>query len=150
MRVVIQRVQNSRVEVGERTTGEIGDGLLVLAGFAPDDNVETLTQMAAKIINLRIFEDSDGRMNLSLLDRVLPVLVVSQFTLYADCRKGRRPSFTGAAPPDLAEEQYNKFVAILRGMGVRAETGEFRAMMRVSLVNWGPVTIVLDTSDFAG
>jgi D-tyrosyl-tRNA(Tyr) deacylase len=140
-------VLEASVAVDGRMTGAIGEGLLLLAGFGPDDADASLTQMASKVINLRIFEDEQGKMNLSLLDKALPVLAVSQFTLYADCRKGRRPSFTGAATPAQALALYERFVTILRGLGIRTETGEFGAMMRVHLVNWGPVTIVLDSAD---
>ncbi|MCX7718771.1 MAG: D-aminoacyl-tRNA deacylase [Candidatus Sumerlaeaceae bacterium] len=147
MRAVLQRVREASVTVDGRVTGSIGEGLLVLAGFGHGDSDATLAPMASKIVNLRIFEDEAGRMNLSLLDRVLPVLVVSQFTLYADCRKGRRPSFTDAAPPAEAERLYTVFVDMLRSLGPRVETGEFGAMMEVRLLNWGPVTIVLDSTD---
>lgn len=147
MRAVLQRVREASVTVDGRVTGSIGEGLLVLAGFGHGDSEATMAPVASKIVNLRIFEDDAGRMNLSLLDRVLPLLVVSQFTLYADCRKGRRPSFTDAAPPREAERLYTVFVDMLRSHGPRVETGEFGAMMEVRLLNWGPVTVILDSSD---
>jgi D-tyrosyl-tRNA(Tyr) deacylase len=147
MRAVVQRVREASVTVDGCVTGSIGEGLLVLAGFGHGDSDATLAPVASKIVNLRIFEDEAGRMNLSLLDRVLPLLVVSQFTLYADCRKGRRPSFTDAAPPAEAERLYTVFVDMLRALGPRVETGQFGAMMEVRLLNWGPVTIILDSAD---
>jgi len=147
MRAVVQRVREASVTVDGCVTGSIGEGLLVLAGFGHGDSDATLAPVASKIVNLRIFEDEAGRMNLSLLDRVLPLLVVSQFTLYADCRKGRRPSFTGAATPAEAERLYTVFVDMLRALGPRVETGQFGAMMEVRLLNWGPVTIILDSAD---
>ena len=127
--------------------GQIGPGLLILAGIAEDDHQGTLDQMAAKIVNLRIFEDEAGKMNLSVLDTGGALLVVSQFTLFADCRKGRRPNFMGAAPPATARDLFDKFVATLRSHGPRVETGVFQAMMEVRLNNWGPVTIVLDSRE---
>ncbi len=147
MRVVIQRVNEASVTVDGQVVGAIGQGLLVLAGMAPDDDDKTLEIMAQKIVNLRIFEDDAGKMNRSLLDVGGELLVVSQFTLFADCRKGRRPSFVGAAPPHQASELFDRFVNILRGMCPRVETGVFQAMMEVRLCNWGPVTIILDSAD---
>ncbi len=147
MRVVLQRVSHARVIVGESVTGSIDAGLLCLAGFSADDDEKSMTIMANKIANLRIFEDEEERMNLSLLDLHLPILVVSQFTLYADCRKGRRPSFIQAAPPTMAEQLYESFVTIMRGIVPQVETGQFQAMMDVELVNQGPVTIVLDSEN---
>ena len=149
MRAVIQRVREASVDVGGATVGSISDGLLVLAGFCDEDDDRNLRSMADKILNLRIFEDEAGKMNLSLLETNGSILVVSQFTLYADCRKGRRPSFIGAAKADRANELYEQFVKVLRQSPVRVETGVFQAMMEVRLNNWGPVTIVLDTKELS-
>jgi D-aminoacyl-tRNA deacylase len=146
VRVVLQRVSRAEVRVGERVTGRIGTGLLVLAGFAPTDTEATLDWMAEKILGLRLFSDPDGKMNLDLDEVQGAVLVVSQFTLYGDARKGRRPSFVDAAPPAVAVPLYERFVALLRERsgGIRVETGEFGAMMEVELVNDGPVTLVVE------
>jgi D-aminoacyl-tRNA deacylase len=143
---VLQRVSRAEVRVGERVTGRIGTGLLVLAGFAPTDTEATLDWMAEKILGLRLFSDPDGKMNLDLDEVQGAVLVVSQFTLYGDARKGRRPSFVDAAPPAVAVPLYERFVALLRERsgGIRVETGEFGAMMEVELVNDGPVTLVVE------
>jgi D-tyrosyl-tRNA(Tyr) deacylase len=147
MRAVLQRVREASVTVDGQLVGAIGEGLLVLAGMAPADDETVLAAMAQKIVNLRIFEDDERRMNRSLLDVGGALLVVSQFTLFADCRKGRRPSFVGAAPPELASQLFDRFVALLRGLCPHVETGVFQAMMEVRLCNWGPVTIVLDSAD---
>jgi len=147
MRAVLQRVREASVTVDGQITGAIGEGLLVLAGIAHGDTEEILDLMSQKIVNMRIFEDDAGKMNRSLLDVRGELLVVSQFTLFADCRKGRRPSFTGAAPPDVASALFAKFVDKLRAQGCRVETGVFQAMMEVRLNNWGPVTIILDSAD---
>ncbi len=148
MRVVVQRVSRAQVRVSGRVTGKIGVGFLVLAGFAPPDSDETLAWMADKVLGLRVFGDAEGKMNLALSDVGGGVLVVSQFTLYGDVKKGRRPSFVDAAPPELAVPLYERFVALLRergaGSGVRVETGAFGAMMEVDLVNDGPVTLILE------
>lgn len=144
MRVVLQRVSRARVDVAGRTVGRIGAGYLVLAGFAPGDSDDQLTWMAEKLHGLRLFSDDEGKMNRSLEEVGGGVLVVSQFTLYGDARKGRRPSFIGAAPPALAEALYERFVALLRGRGLEVATGEFGAMMAVELVNDGPVTLLLE------
>lgn len=148
MRVVLQRVSRAEVRVDGKPVGAIGAGLVVLAGFAPGDTEETLQWMADKILTLRIFGDAEGKMNLALGDvgGGGALLVVSQFTLYGDARKGRRPSFIDAAPPELAVPLYERFVALLkeRGPGVRVETGSFGAMMDVELVNAGPVTLLLE------
>ena len=145
MRVVLQRVARARVVVGERVTGEIGRGFLLLVGFRADDTEEGLRWMAEKIVSLRLFSDADDKMNLGLEDVGGGLLVVSQFTLYGDTRKGRRPSFIDAAPPGIAIPLYERFVALLRERAPGAvETGEFGAMMDVELVNDGPVTLVLE------
>ena len=149
MRVVLQRVRRAevRVEGGGRVTGKIGPGFLILAGFAPTDTEAQLTWMAEKILGLRVFGDADGKMNRDLAEVSGGVLVVSQFTLYGDASKGRRPSFIDAAPPNIAIPLYEKFVALLRdksGGKMPVETGEFGAMMDVELVNDGPVTLILE------
>jgi D-tyrosyl-tRNA(Tyr) deacylase len=128
--------------------GEIGRGLLVLLGVGPDDATAEVEWLAEKVVNLRIFEDNEGKMNRSLLDAGGAMLVVSQFTLFGDCRKGRRPSFTDAAPPELAEQLYDEFVARTRSLGVEVATGVFRAHMNVALVNDGPVTLWIDTTEW--
>ena len=145
MRAVVQRVSSARVTVSERVTGEIGAGLLVLLGVEQGDGPTDLQYISAKIRDLRIFADADGKMNLSVLDTKGGVLVVSQFTLSGDARNGRRPSFATAAPPQIARALYEDVVRELRTSGLRVETGEFQAMMRVALVNDGPVTILLDS-----
>lgn len=145
MRAIIQRVKEARVEVEGEVVGRIGEGVLVLLGAGKDDTEMDAEYLAEKILGLRIFEDSEGKMNLSVTDTGGGVLVVSQFTLYGDCRKGRRPSFDKAAPPELAEELYELFVREIRERGAKVETGRFRAMMDVHLVNWGPVTLMLDS-----
>ena len=146
MRVVLQRVSRAEVRVAGHVTGSVGVGFLVLAGFAPTDNEATLSWMAEKVLSLRLFGDDEGKMNRSLTEVNGGVLVVSQFTLYGDARKGRRPSFIDAAVPDVAIPLYERFVALLRekGGGVPVSTGEFGAMMDVELVNDGPVTLILD------
>src|SRR5438105_1310412 len=148
VRVVLQRVSRAEVRVDGRVTGKVGKGFLVLAGLAPTDTEESLAWMADKILGLRVFGDAEGKMNLALADVRGAVLVVSQFTLYGDSSKGRRPSFIDAAPPDIAIPLYERFVALLRergaGSATRVETGEFGAMMEVELVNDGPVTLILE------
>jgi len=146
MRALIQRVKQAKVEISGKTIGEISKGLLVLLGVAPSDTEADVSFLVEKISNLRIFEDSLGKMNLSLLDVKGEALVVSQFTLYADCRKGRRPSFTDAALPEQADALYKKFVQKFLETGLKVEQGEFGATMDVSLVNWGPVTLLLTSS----
>jgi D-tyrosyl-tRNA(Tyr) deacylase len=148
MRVVLQRVSRAEVRVDGRVAGAIGLGYLVLVGFAPADGESQLDWMAEKILTLRICGDAAGKMNLALSDVGGGVLVVSQFTLYGDARKGRRPSFTAAAPPAAAALLYERFVALLRetSRGVPIATGEFGAMMDVELVNDGPVTLILESS----
>jgi D-tyrosyl-tRNA(Tyr) deacylase len=146
VRVVLQRVSRAAVRVDGRPHGAIGTGFLVLAGFHPADTEEQLAWMADKVLGLRVFGDAAGKMNLALAEVAGSVLVVSQFTLYGDTRKGRRPSFVDAAPPPLAMPLYERFVALLRerGGGVTVETGTFGAMMEVELVNDGPVTLWLE------
>ena len=147
MRACVQRVSRASVRVGGETVGKIGNGILVLLGVSAADTEGDLTALADKMAGLRIFEDQDEKMNLSLADVGGKILVVSQFTLYADCRKGRRPSFTDAAPPEKAERFYEIFVDYLRKKGFHVETGRFRTMMEVELVNDGPVTIWLDSQE---
>jgi D-tyrosyl-tRNA(Tyr) deacylase len=146
MRAVVQRVSAARVLVGTKVAGEIGTGFLVLVGVTHDDTPEQAAYLAGKVAGLRVFEDSEGRMNRSLADVGGSVLAVSQFTLYGDCRKGRRPSFDAAAGPEHARQLCDRLVGDLRGLGVPVETGVFQAHMRVELVNDGPVTILLDTA----
>jgi D-tyrosyl-tRNA(Tyr) deacylase len=146
MRAVVQRVSRARVTVENWTSGEIGHGLLVLLGVGKDDSEADALYLAEKIASLRIFEDSDGKMNRSVQDVAGSVLAVSQFTLYGDVRKGKRPSFDAAAPAEKARNLYELFVANLQAAGVRCETGRFQAMMQVELVNVGPVTILLDSA----
>jgi D-tyrosyl-tRNA(Tyr) deacylase len=145
MRAVVQRVSAASVTVGARTIGQIGPGLLVLLGVETGDGPADARYIAAKVGDLRIFEDSAHHMNRSVTDVGGAVLVVSQFTLAGDCRRGRRPSFDGAAPPDAAKPLYEDVIRELRAKGVAVETGEFQAMMQVSLVNDGPVTLLLDS-----
>ena len=145
MRAIIQRVKEAKVDVDGETIGRIGEGVLVLLGAGKEDTAEDVTYLVDKILTLRIFEDTEGKMNLSVTDTGGEVLVVSQFTLYGDCRKGSCPSVDKAAPPGLAEELYELFVAKMRERGVKVETGQFRAMMDVHLTNWGPVTLMLDS-----
>ena len=146
MRALIQRVNRALVRVEGKVAGEIGRGLLVLLGVGQGDSLKDADYLLDKTINLRIFEDSEGKMNLSLLDVGGELMVISQFTLYADCRKGRRPSFTGASPPEEAQKLYDYFVAEAKKKGVKVATGIFQALMEVELVNFGPVTILLDSS----
>ncbi|MFQ5730996.1 MAG: D-aminoacyl-tRNA deacylase [Planctomycetaceae bacterium] len=145
MRAVVQRVSRARVTVAGEVAGRIERGLLVLLGVAVDDSQDDVIDMARKVAGLRVFEDGDGRMNLSLADAGGAVLVVSQFTLLGDCRKGRRPSFVRAARPARAEELYRSFVAELAGRGIAVATGRFQEQMDVELVNDGPVTLLLDS-----
>lgn len=145
MRSIIQRVSRAKVTVDDEIAGEIGKGILVLLGVANEDSEKEAIYLLDKIVNLRIFEDADGKMNLSLADIAGELLVVSQFTLYGDVRKGRRPSFIKAAPPEKANALYEFFVAEARKLITKVETGRFQAMMDVELVNDGPVTILLDS-----
>lgn len=144
MRAVVQRVSRAAVRVDGETVGAIARGFVVLVGFAPGDDEAALAWMAEKLAGLRVFGDAEGKMNLGIQEVGGAMLVVSQFTLYGDASKGRRPSFVGAAPPEQAEALYERFVALLRERGVRVETGRFRAMMDVELVNDGPVTLLLE------
>ena len=145
MRAVIQRVKRAQVRVNGHAVGTVGAGLLVLLGIGKEDTRETAESLAEKIFTLRIFDDENGRMNRSISETGGSLLCVSQFTLYGDCRKGRRPSYDRAAPPAVACGLYEAFVAAVRTRGVTVETGQFQAMMEVELVNDGPVTLLLDS-----
>ncbi|HDG98338.1 MAG TPA: D-tyrosyl-tRNA(Tyr) deacylase [Desulfobacterales bacterium] len=145
MRAVVQRVKESRVEIGGEVVGQISKGFLVLLGVAQGDDEQDCSYLADKIANLRIFPDEKGQMNLSLLDAGGEILVVSQFTLLGDCKKGRRPSFAKAAKPPEAQRLYEEFVRVLRAKGIQVETGRFQEMMDVYLINDGPVTLLLDS-----
>jgi len=145
MRAVIQRVSEACVTVSGRKTGAIGKGLLVLLGVKAGDTEKDAAYLAEKTVHLRVFEDEKGVMNLSAKDTGLEILVVSQFTLFGDCRKGRRPSYAKAAPPEEANTLYLVYTKALQKLGLPVATGEFQAMMQVSLVNDGPVTILLDS-----
>ena len=145
MRAVVQRVKESSVTVGGDIIGKIGAGLLVFLGVSKEDTINDVNYLADKILNLRIFEDEHGKMNRSLLEARGDMLVVSQFTLLGDCRKGRRPSFTDAAEPDKANELYEQFVEKAGSSGIRVKTGRFRAMMDVQLINDGPVTLIVES-----
>jgi D-tyrosyl-tRNA(Tyr) deacylase len=152
VRVLAQRVTRARVTVAGETSGEIGPGFVLLVGVTLDDTAAAADLLARKVANLRVFDDADGNLNRSALDLLeagesIGMLVVSQFTLYADCRKGRRPSFVQAAPPAIAEPLVDRFADGLRALGLPVETGRFGAEMQVELVNDGPVTIWLDTAD---
>ncbi|HKQ78322.1 MAG TPA: D-aminoacyl-tRNA deacylase [Blastocatellia bacterium] len=149
MRAVLQRVKKGKVTVEDREVGEIGYGLVILLGAGAGDTEAEVDLMANKIANLRIFADGEGKFNLSAAETQAEMLVVSQFTLYADCRKGRRPSFTDAARPEIASPLCDMFVEKLRAMGFKVETGEFQADMLVEIHNAGPVTIWLDTADWS-
>ena len=145
MRAVVQRVSRASVKVKAEFTGKIGEGLVVLLGVAQDDTEADANYLAEKVAGLRIFEDAEGKMNRSLTDAGGAVLVVSQFTLFGDVRKGKRPSFDAAARPERARELYEHFVRAIRALGLQCETGRFQEMMEVELVNQGPVTILLDS-----
>jgi D-tyrosyl-tRNA(Tyr) deacylase len=147
MRAVVQRVSRGAVVIDGETVGAIERGLLVLLGVATTDTLDESRWLADKVAGLRIFNDEAGKMNLSVADVGGAVLVVSQFTLHSDCRKGRRPSFLGAAAPELAVPLYEAFVNALRSLGLPVETGRFGAMMQVELINDGPVTLILDTKE---
>ncbi len=146
MRACVQRVSRARVTVSGEVCGQIGTGLLVLLGVAEDDTEADARQLAEKIATLRVFEDDQGKMNLSLGDVGGAMLVVSQFTLLGDCRKGRRPSFAAAARPELARQLYEVFVEVVARQGIEVATGQFRRHMEVELVNDGPVTLLLDSN----
>ncbi len=145
MRAVCQRVSSASVSVDGRVTGAIGAGLCVLVGVAQGDTVEDAVWLAAKVVELRIFEDEQGKMNRSALDLRLGLLAISQFTLLGDARTGRRPAFTAAAPPELAKPLYDRFCTLCRERGLTVQEGVFRATMQVTLVNEGPVTLLLDS-----
>jgi D-aminoacyl-tRNA deacylase len=145
MRAVVQRVSRCRVQVDGEVVGEIGHGLLVLLGIGKTDNENSADYLVEKILSLRIFEDDLEKMNFSIQDKAGEILVVSQFTLFGDVRRGRRPSFDGAARPEEANHLYEYFVTKVREAGIQCETGRFQAMMDVELVNQGPVTILLDS-----
>lgn len=149
MRAILQRVTSGKVTIEGKVNGEIGDGFVVLLGVGANDTEAEVDLLINKIANLRVFADAEGKFNLSALDVKAEMLVVSQFTLFADCRKGRRPSFTDAARPELAVPLYEKFVARLRAMGFKVETGVFQADMLVEIHNSGPVTIWLDTEELS-
>jgi D-tyrosyl-tRNA(Tyr) deacylase len=146
MRAVVQRVDRARVKVGDEITGEIGKGLLVLLGVGQEDNEGDADYLAEKVAGLRIFEDEAGKMNLSVGEIGGAVLAVSQFTLFGDVRRGKRPSFDAAARPERARQLYDAFVERIRVLGLRCATGRFQEMMEVELVNRGPVTILLDST----
>ena len=146
MRAVVQRVKESKVEVDGKSVGAIGPGLLIFLGVGEDDSEKDCDYLVNKIAHLRIFPDSEDLMNLSLIDTGGAALVVSQFTLWGDCRKGRRPSFIRAARPEKAEELYDRFIGFLEEKGIDVATGQFQAMMDVFLINDGPVTLMLDSS----
>ncbi len=145
MRAVVQRVNNSQVLVNNEIVGSINNGLLVLLGIGEDDNTEDVNYLSEKIVNLRIFEDDEDKLNLSLLDIKGELLVVSQFTLFGDCRKGRRPNFMSAAKPSIAKPLYKKFVQKCEDYDLKVQTGKFGGHMEVKLVNDGPVTMLLDS-----
>lgn len=147
MRAVIQRVKEAKVNIGNELKSQTGKGFLILLGISNEDDFSDAEFLVDKIRNLRVFEDENGKMNLSLLDTKGQALIVSQFTLYADCRKGRRPSFIDAASPEKAKELYEQFVSEFKKTGLKIETGEFQAMMDVYLINDGPVTIILDSKE---
>ena len=145
MKVILQRVTHASCVVDEQVTGEIKDGYMALVGISTEDQEDVLEKMADKVVNLRVFSDDEGKMNRSLLDVKGEILSISQFTLYADAKKGRRPSFTHAAKPDVSLPMYNQFNELLKAKGVHVETGIFGADMKISLLNDGPVTIILDS-----
>ncbi|WNR45884.1 D-aminoacyl-tRNA deacylase [Paenibacillus roseipurpureus] len=145
MRVVVQRCKRAEVTVGGEIIGQIGHGLMLLVGITHEDTEQDAKYVADKVAGLRIFEDESGKMNLSVMETGGSILSVSQFTLYGDCRKGKRPNFMAAARPELAEQLYNQFNELLRAQGLHVETGAFGEMMDVSLTNWGPVTLIIDS-----
>ncbi|ANE42133.1 D-tyrosyl-tRNA(Tyr) deacylase [Fervidobacterium ngatamarikiense] len=145
MRAVVQRVTKASVSVDNEVVGKISNGIVILLGVGKDDTEEDAKYLAEKIVNLRIFDDEDGKMNLSLLDVKGRALIISQFTLYGDCRRGRRPSYSDSAPPDLAKALYEKFIELVKNYDVHVETGIFAAHMLVEIHNDGPVTLLLDS-----
>ncbi len=145
MRAILQRVSEARVQIDGAIVGEIGHGLLVLLGVTKSDTAEQARWLADKIVSLRIFNDADGKTNRDLAEVAGAILVVSQFTLYGDCSKGRRPSFIDAAPPEVAIPLYEEFINAVKAHGIPTATGRFGAMMQVSLINDGPVTLILDS-----
>ncbi|QUH20544.1 D-aminoacyl-tRNA deacylase [Alkaliphilus sp. B6464] len=145
MRAVVQRISQGKVVVEDQVTGAIDKGLLVFLGVTNEDNIQDVKYMAEKIVNLRIFEDDNEKMNLSVIDVEGKILAVSQFTLLGDCRKGRRPNFTEAARPEMADELYKSFIEECQKLGINVETGVFQAHMMVHLINDGPVTILIDS-----
>ena len=145
MRAVVQRVKKGSVEIEEKEIGKIEKGLIILLGVGQNDSEKDAEHLIEKIVNLRIFEDEEGKMNLSVKDINGQILIISQFTLYGDCKKGRRPSFISAALPDKAVKLYDYFVKNIKNCGLKIETGEFQAMMLVKIFNDGPVTIILDS-----
>lgn len=147
MRAVVQRVSFARVMVDQKVVGSIENGLMVLLGVSQSDELKDMEYIAKKIVNLRIFDDEEGVMNLSLLDKGYPLLLVSQFTLCANTKKGNRPSYVDAARPEIANEMYEKMIAHIKSMGVEVQTGQFQAHMEVQLVNDGPVTILLESRE---
>ena len=146
MRIVLQRVSSASVTIDGEVTGEIGTGFCLLVGYAPDDTPEVVSWLADKVAGLRLFGDAEGKMNLGLSDVGGALLVISQFTLYGDASKGRRPSFIGAARPEVAIPLHDRFMAVLRGLGLTVATGRFGADMKVAIVNDGPVTLILERS----
>jgi D-tyrosyl-tRNA(Tyr) deacylase len=145
MRAVVQRVTKASVSVDNEVVGKISNGIVILLGVGKDDTEEDAKYLAEKIVNLRIFDDEEGKMNLSLLDVEGQALIISQFTLYGDCRRGRRPSYSDSAPPDLAKALYEKFIELVKNYDVHVETGIFAAHMLVEIHNDGPVTLLLDS-----
>jgi D-tyrosyl-tRNA(Tyr) deacylase len=145
MRAVVQRASQGKVTVKEETVGQIGQGLVVLLGVGEGDNLADAEYLADKVLNLRIFSNEEGKMDLSVQEIAGELLIVPQFTLYGDCSKGRRPDFTEAAPPGEAEELYKEFVNLLEESEIKVETGQFKALMEVELINDGPVTIILES-----
>ncbi|HDL17618.1 MAG TPA: D-tyrosyl-tRNA(Tyr) deacylase [Bacteroidetes bacterium] len=147
MRIVLQRVKSARVDVNSETIAQIGSGLVLLVGIADGDEFDDLKYLAEKCVNLRIFDDENGKMNIAGVDVCAEILAVPQFTLYADTRRGRRPGFARAAHPDLSQPLFDEFVTLLRRSGLKVETGRFGTSMQVHLMNDGPVTIILDSKD---
>ena len=145
MRAVIQRVTSSKVSVDNKVIGSINKGFNILVGFSTEDTLQDLNYIKDKVLNLRVFEDNNNKMNLSVLDVEGEILVISQFTLYGDCRKGRRPNFMNAMSPDKAIDLYNEFIKIMKDSKIKIETGEFGADMKVDIQNDGPVTILIDS-----